>query len=146
MEKGRLEAFCDGVIAIIVTIMLLELKVPHGADFAALAPKLPIFLGYVLSFIYVGIYWNNHYHLFQATALYGVVLALCAIAYLFLQCAIINDHGRDSRIAAALGADFSSAGHSTTAKSNSAAISLPGDGSRAFVFSPTETFSAPLTT
>ena len=67
MEKGRLEAFSDGVIAIIITIMVLELKVPHGHDFAALAPLLPVFLSYVLSFIYVGIYWNNHHHLFQAT-------------------------------------------------------------------------------
>src|SRR5690349_23751295 len=66
MEKGRLEAFSDGVIAIIITIMVLELKVPHGADFAALLPTLPVFLSYVLSFIYVGIYWNNHHHLFQA--------------------------------------------------------------------------------
>ena len=65
MEKGRLEAFSDGVIAIIITIMVLELKVPHEADFAALVPKLPVFLSYVLSFIYVGIYWNNHHHMFQ---------------------------------------------------------------------------------
>ncbi|HWU84820.1 MAG TPA: TMEM175 family protein [Rhodocyclaceae bacterium] len=63
MGKGRLEAFSDGVIAIIITIMVLELKVPHGNDFAALAPLLPVFLSYVLSFIYVGIYWNNHHHL-----------------------------------------------------------------------------------
>ena len=68
MEKGRLEAFSDGVIAIIITIMVLELKVPHGHDFTALAPLLPIFLSYVLSFIYVGIYWNNHHHLLRATA------------------------------------------------------------------------------
>ena len=63
MNKGRLEAFSDGVIAIIITIMVLELKIPHGADLAALKPMLPPFLGYVLSFIYVGIYWNNHHHL-----------------------------------------------------------------------------------
>ncbi|HEV7668742.1 MAG TPA: TMEM175 family protein [Thermoanaerobaculia bacterium] len=66
MGKGRLEAFSDGVIAIIITIMVLELKVPHGTDFAALAKLSPVFLSYVLSFIYVGIYWNNHHHLFQA--------------------------------------------------------------------------------
>ena len=66
MEKGRLEAFSDGVIAIIITIMVLELKVPHGADLVALRPLLPVFLSYVLSFIYVGIYWNNHHHLLQA--------------------------------------------------------------------------------
>jgi len=67
MSKGRLEAFSDGVIAIIITIMVLELKVPHGADLAALRPLLPVFLGYVLSFIFVGIYWNNHHHLLHAT-------------------------------------------------------------------------------
>jgi uncharacterized membrane protein len=65
MGKGRLEAFSDGVIAIIITIMVLEMKVPHGADLVALRPLLPIFLSYVLSFIYVGIYWNNHHHLLQ---------------------------------------------------------------------------------
>jgi uncharacterized membrane protein len=64
--KGRLEAFSDGVMAIIITIMVLELKVPHGDDFAALRPLIPIFLSYVLSFIFLGIYWNNHHHLLQA--------------------------------------------------------------------------------
>ncbi|AMJ66059.1 TMEM175 family protein [Hymenobacter sp. PAMC 26628] len=63
MQKGRLEAFSDGVLAIILTIMVLELKVPHGADFAALRLLLPVFLSYALSFVYVGIYWNNHHHL-----------------------------------------------------------------------------------
>jgi uncharacterized membrane protein len=144
MEKGRLEAFSDGVIAIIITIMVLELKVPHGGDLEALRPMLPVFLSYVLSFIYVGIYWNNHHHLFQAaervngkilwanlhllfwlslipvttawvgdnhdrplpTALYGVVLFLSAIAYWILQCAIIKEQGRDSRMAGALGMDW----------------------------------------
>ena len=67
MEKNRLEAFSDGVIAIIITIMVLELKVPDGVELADLKEKLPVLLGYVLSFIYVGIYWNNHHHLFQAT-------------------------------------------------------------------------------
>jgi uncharacterized membrane protein len=66
MGKGRLEAFSDGVIAIIITIMVLELKIPHGVELAALQPLIPIILSYVLSFIYVGIYWNNHHHLFQA--------------------------------------------------------------------------------
>jgi len=66
MTKSRLEAFSDGVLAIIITIMVLELKVPHGADLAALKPLLPRFLSYVLSFLYVGIYWNNHHHLLQA--------------------------------------------------------------------------------
>jgi len=63
MGKTRLEAFSDGVIAILITIMVLEMKVPHGADVSALMPVLPVFLSYVLSFIYVGIYWNNHHHM-----------------------------------------------------------------------------------
>jgi uncharacterized membrane protein len=63
MGGGRLEAFSDGVIAIIITIMVLEMKVPHGESLAALVPLLPVFLAYVLSFVYVGIYWNNHHHL-----------------------------------------------------------------------------------
>jgi uncharacterized membrane protein len=67
MSKTRLEAFSDGVLAIIITIMVLELRIPHGADAAALRPLLPVFLSYVLSFIYLGIYWNNHHHLLQAT-------------------------------------------------------------------------------
>jgi len=66
MGKGRLEAFSDGVIAIIITIMVLELKVPHGADLEALRPMIPVFLGYLLSFALVGIYWNNHHHLLHA--------------------------------------------------------------------------------
>jgi uncharacterized membrane protein len=66
MHKNRLEAFSDGVLAIIITIMVLEMKVPHAADTEALRPILPVFLSYVLSFVYVGIYWNNHHHLFQA--------------------------------------------------------------------------------
>jgi uncharacterized membrane protein len=68
MNKGRLEAFSDGVIAILITIMVLELKIPHGVDLEALRPILPAFLTYVLSFIYLGIYWNNHHHMLQATA------------------------------------------------------------------------------
>jgi uncharacterized membrane protein len=66
MGKGRLEAFSDGVIAILITIMVLELKVPQGDDLAALQPLIPVLLSYVLSFAYLGIYWNNHHHLFQA--------------------------------------------------------------------------------
>jgi uncharacterized membrane protein len=65
MNKGRLEAFSDGVIAIIITIMVLELKVPHNAEFSALKELFPVFLSYIVSFIYVGIYWNNHHHLLQ---------------------------------------------------------------------------------
>jgi uncharacterized membrane protein len=66
MSKSRLEAFSDGVIAVIITIMVLEMKSPHGADFASLAPLWPVFLAYVLSYVYVGIYWNNHHHLMHA--------------------------------------------------------------------------------
>ena len=66
MHKGRLEAFSDGVFAIIITIMVLELKVPHDSDPAGLLAILPVFLSYIISFIYVGIYWNNHHHMFQA--------------------------------------------------------------------------------
>ena len=71
MSKNRLEAFSDGVIAIIITIMVLEMKAPHSADPAALRPVLPAFLSYVLSFIYVGIYWNNHHHVFHAVERVG---------------------------------------------------------------------------
>src|SRR6266850_7671105 len=144
MEKNRLEAFSDGVMAIIITIMVLELKVPHGDDFATLKPLLPVFLSYVLSFIYVGIYWNNHHHLFHSTkhvsggilwanlhllfwlslfpfatgwmgqnhlaptptAIYGVVLLMAAIAYYFLQRAIIAQQGPDSLLALAIGPDW----------------------------------------
>jgi uncharacterized membrane protein len=66
MKKGRIEAFSDGVIAIIITIMVLELKIPHGDTIQNLFPLWPIFLSYVLSFVYVGIYWNNHHHMFMA--------------------------------------------------------------------------------
>jgi uncharacterized membrane protein len=67
MSKGRLEAFSDGVIAILITIMVLELDVPHSPELSALRPLVPVFLSYVLSFLYLGIYWNNHHHLLQAT-------------------------------------------------------------------------------
>src|SRR5437667_6795075 len=67
MHKGRLEAFSDGVIAVLITIMVLELKVPHGTSLETLRPLVPIFLTYVLSFVFLGIYWNNHHHMFQAT-------------------------------------------------------------------------------
>jgi uncharacterized membrane protein len=67
MTKGRLEAFTDGVVAIIITIMVLELKVPQGSDLAALQASVPVFLAYVLSFVNVGIFWNNHHHMLHAT-------------------------------------------------------------------------------
>ena len=144
MHKNRLEAFSDGVIAIIITIMVLELKVPHGTDFAVLRPLVPVFLTYVLSFIYVAIYWNNHHHLLHAvqrvnagilwanlhllfwlslipfvtgwmgenhfeelpTALYGFVLLMAAIAYWFLERAIVAEQGRASVLASAIGQDW----------------------------------------
>jgi uncharacterized membrane protein len=75
MEKNRLEAFSDGVLAIVITIMVLELKVPHGSDIAALAPLWPVFTSYALSFVFVGIYWNNHHHMMQtARSVSGAVL------------------------------------------------------------------------
>ena len=75
MGKGRLEAFSDGVIAIIITIMVLEMKVPRGGSLESLAPLLPVFLSYVLSFVYVGIYWNNHHHmLYACSKVSGAVL------------------------------------------------------------------------
>jgi uncharacterized membrane protein len=75
MGKGRLEAFSDAVIAIIITIMVLELKVPHGDSLQALLPLLPVFLSYVLSFVYVAIYWNNHHHMLHAcTTVSGTIL------------------------------------------------------------------------
>ena len=75
MGKTRLEAFSDGVIAILITIMVLEMKVPHGEDLRTLAPLLPVFLSYVLSFVYIGIYWNNHHHLLHTvTRVTGGVL------------------------------------------------------------------------
>ena len=67
MNKGRLEAFSDGVLAVIITIMVLEMKSPHGTSLAALRPVIPVFLSYLLSFVYIGIYWNNHHHLLHAT-------------------------------------------------------------------------------
>jgi len=80
MGKDRLAAFSDGVIAIIITIMVLELKVPHGADWNALAGVLPNFTSYVLSFIYLAIYWNNHHHL-----LHTVAILFCYFAFLLFQ-------------------------------------------------------------
>lgn len=75
MSKGRLEAFSDGVIAIIITIMVLELKVPAGHDLASLKPMAPVFINYVMSFVYIGIYWNNHHHMFHAVrSINGAVL------------------------------------------------------------------------
>ncbi len=145
MNKTRLEAFSDAVIAIIMTIMVLELKIPHGDDLDALKPLIPVFLAYVLSFIYLGIYWNNHHHMLQATrkvngkvlwsnmlllfwlsmvpfatgwmgenhfaplptALYGVVLLLCAISYTLLQNKLTkHSDGENALLAEAVGSDL----------------------------------------
>jgi uncharacterized membrane protein len=144
MSKGRMEAFSDGVLAIIITIMVLEMKVPHGDDWTALQPLSPVFLSYVMSFVYLGIYWNNHHHMLHASsrvtggilwanlhllfwlslvpfvtawmgenhfaavpvALYGVVLFMAACAYFILSTALARHHGKDSKIAVALGKDF----------------------------------------
>jgi len=132
--KDRVEAFSDGVLAIIITIMVLEMRVPHGASLRDLAPLLPVFLSYVLSFVYVGIYWNNHHHMFHActavsggvlwanlnllfwlslfpfstlpTAVYGMVLLAAAVSYWVLQQAIIGVQGRDSVLRQAIGGDW----------------------------------------
>jgi uncharacterized membrane protein len=143
MKTNRLEAFSDGVIAIIITIMVLELRVPHDGAWSALGPLWPVFLSYLLSFVYLGIYWNNHHHMLHATrrvngailwanlhllfwlslvpfatawmgethfsrvptAVYGVMLLCCAIAYYILQSAIIRSQGPRSELAAAIGND-----------------------------------------
>ncbi|QDU97933.1 TMEM175 family protein [Lignipirellula cremea] len=88
MKSSRLEAFSDGVLAIIITIMVLEMKVPQGTDGNALAPMLPVFATYALSFVYVGIYWNNHHHLFQLTERLGG-LALWANLHLLFWLSLI---------------------------------------------------------
>ncbi|MFC0183060.1 TMEM175 family protein [Pseudarcicella hirudinis] len=75
MGKGRLEAFSDGVLAIILTIMVLEMKVPHGNSLSSIIPVIPVFMSYVLSFVYIGIYWNNHHHMMHAVqSVNGAVL------------------------------------------------------------------------
>ena len=144
MGKQRLEAFTDGVIAIIITIMVLEIKVPSDASLAALAASVPILLTYALSFANVGIFWNNHHHMLHVTeringtvlwanlvllfwlslvpfvirwmdethfaaiptAAYGVVLAMSAIAYVWLQRSIIAVNGPHSKLARAVGQDL----------------------------------------
>jgi uncharacterized membrane protein len=146
VTKGRLEAFSDGVIAILITIMVLELKVPEheGADLHALAPLAPVFFAYVLSFVYLGIYWNNHHHMFHVctkvdgrvmwanlhllfwlslvpfathwmgrnhnapmpTAMYGVILLMCGVAYLIEAKTLIALHGPTSPLAIAFGRDW----------------------------------------
>jgi uncharacterized membrane protein len=144
LHKTRLEAFSDAVIAIIITIMVLELRPPETHDWHGLWEMHAIWLSYVLSFVYLAIYWNNHHHLLQAcervngnilwanmhllfwlsvvpfvtafmgeshfaafpVALYGVVQLMAACAYYILTLTLLAHHGRDSRLAAALGSDF----------------------------------------
>jgi len=143
MNTARLEAFSDGVMAILITIMVLELKVPHDATVGALRDMTPQLLSYVLSFVYLGIYWNNHHHLFHVvehlngaimwanlhllfwlslvpfvtawmgenhfapfpTACYGAALLMAALAYTILVRVIIGHHGKDSKVARAIGSD-----------------------------------------
>ena len=83
MGTGRLEAFSDGVIAIIITIMVLELRVPHGATLEALRPLFPVLLSYILSFIYLGIYWNNHHHMLHVTSRVGGAMLWANLHLLF---------------------------------------------------------------
>jgi uncharacterized membrane protein len=144
MSPGRLEAFSDGVIAILITIMVLELRPPEGDSLAQLAQLTPVFLSYVLSFVFLGIYWNNHHHLLRAAervdgsvlwanlhllfwlslipfttawmgeneftawpvALYGLVLLLAGVAYYILSQLLIKLHGKNSRLAIAVGRDI----------------------------------------
>jgi len=144
MTKGRVEAFSDGVLAIVITVMVLEMKVPHGEDWRALLPLWPVFLSYVLSFVNVGIYWNNHHHMFHAVkhvdgtvlwanlhllfwislmplstgwmgenhfaplpvALYGIDLAMAAVAYFGLAHSLLRLHPGDTAFAKAIGNDF----------------------------------------
>ena len=138
-----MEAFSDGVIAVLITIMVLELKVPHGADWETVRPLVPALLTYVLSFVYLGIYWNNHHHMLHIvdringailwanlhllfwlslvpfttgwmgenhfaplpTAIYGVVLLMCGLAFLMLERTIIRHQGTGSKLKAAVGKD-----------------------------------------
>jgi len=144
MGKQRLEAFTDGVIAIIITIMVLDMKVPEGSNLAALRSGLPVFLAYALSFSNVGIFWNNHHHMLHVTeringkvlwanlillfwlslipfvirwmdqthfaaiptALYGAILVMAAVSYIFLQQSIIACNGKSSKLAQAVGDDL----------------------------------------
>ena len=80
MGRGRLEAFSDGVMAIIITIMVLEIKVPHGGTLNDLRPLLPVFLSYILSFVYVGIYWNNHHHMLHASTRVTRAMLWCRVS------------------------------------------------------------------
>jgi uncharacterized membrane protein len=144
MDRDRLTAFTDGVLAVIITIMVLEMKPPHGVAFSDLFELWPVFLSYVLSFVYIAIYWNNHHHFFQLvdqvdgavlwanmhllfwlslvpfttawmgenhvasapTALYGVALLMCSIAWYVMQTVIVREQGADSALRRAIGRDL----------------------------------------
>jgi uncharacterized membrane protein len=133
MNKSRIEAFSDGVMAIIITIMILEIKAPESSTIVSLLPLIPVFLSYVLSFIYIGIYWNNHHHMFQVVkkidgsvlwfntmllfwlslipfssapmACYGFILLMCATSYILLQNKIIKLEGKESVLHQAVNKD-----------------------------------------
>jgi len=88
MRKERLETFSDGVLAIIITIMVLEMKVPHGSELADIKPLLPVAMSYILSFIYIGIYWNNHHHMLHAAQrINGKIMGEYALTFLAFTCA-----------------------------------------------------------
>lgn len=109
MTKGRVEAFSDGVIAILITIMILDLRMPHGSDLVALRPLLPHFLSYLLSFVFLGIYWSNHHHMFHAvrhvtgTALWANLHLLFWLSLVPLVTQWIGENGRDAIPTAAYG-------------------------------------------
>ena len=109
MTKGRLEAFSDGVVAILITIMVLELKVPHGEGLSALRPLVPVFLTYALSYVFLGIYWNNHHHLLHAAAkidgrvLWANLHLLFWLSLIPIATGWLGDHPRASLPAAAYG-------------------------------------------
>ena len=112
MGKSRLEAFSDGVIAVIITIMVLELKVPSGAQFQALMPLTPVFMNYVLSFVYLGIYWNNHHHLLHAcervtgAILWANLHLLFWLSLIPVTTAWMSENHRDAAPSALYGADL----------------------------------------
>jgi uncharacterized membrane protein len=112
MGKSRVEAFSDGVIAILITIMVLDLKVPEGAQFQSLMPLLPPFLSYVLSFVYLGIYWNNHHHLLQAcervtgAVLWANLHLLFWLSLIPVTTAWMSENPRDAAPSALYGADL----------------------------------------
>ena len=109
MTKGRVEAFSDGVIAILITIMILDLRMPHGSDLLALRPVVPHFLSYLLSFVFLGIYWNNHHHMFHAvrhvtgTALWANLHLLFWLSLVPLVTGWIGENGTDAIPTAAYG-------------------------------------------